>query len=454
VGGRLAAIAVLLVIAGSAASASAPPAPALKPLRVLSSNPRYFSDGSGRAVYLTGSHTWTNLTDRGRSFPPPAFAYSRYLKLLKAHRHNFIRLWTWELPRFDSENEARYVTPLPWRRTGPGSAGDGYPKFDLSILDPAYFDRLRNRVELANRNGIYVAVMLFEGWGVQAARPPWNWASHPFNAANNVNGVDGDVNGDGWGYEVHSLQNPEVNAIHQAYIRKVVDTVGSLPNVLFEIANEAAPSSTAWQYAMIEYLRGELGARGLRRPIGMTHQFGSGSGDDLAASPADWIAPGRESYIWNPPPADGRKVAFSDTDHHCGICGDRAFVWKNFTRGYNVIFMDPDPLRADAAHNRVRLAMGDTARFAKRIGLAHMTPRADLTSTEFALARGGREYLVYHPEGGRFSVDLGRVRRRFNVEWFDPELRKTHRKGSFRGRGRWAFNAPFGGDAVLYLKAR
>jgi hypothetical protein len=30
-------------------------------LRVLPSNPRYFSDGTGKAVYLTGSHERNNL---------------------------------------------------------------------------------------------------------------------------------------------------------------------------------------------------------------------------------------------------------------------------------------------------------------------------------------------------------------------------------------------------------
>ena len=30
------------------------------PLRRHPSNPRYFTDGSGKAIYLTGSHTWSN----------------------------------------------------------------------------------------------------------------------------------------------------------------------------------------------------------------------------------------------------------------------------------------------------------------------------------------------------------------------------------------------------------
>ena len=35
------------------------------PLRVHPENPRYFTDGSGRAVYLTGSHVWNNWQDQG-----------------------------------------------------------------------------------------------------------------------------------------------------------------------------------------------------------------------------------------------------------------------------------------------------------------------------------------------------------------------------------------------------
>ena len=40
------------------------------PLRVSKANPRYFEDGSGKIVYLTGSHTWTNLQDGDERKPP------------------------------------------------------------------------------------------------------------------------------------------------------------------------------------------------------------------------------------------------------------------------------------------------------------------------------------------------------------------------------------------------
>ena len=58
------------------------------PLRVNLSNPRYFTDGSGKAVYLTGSHTWNNLSDSGAEDPPAPFDYNAYLDFLKTRNHN------------------------------------------------------------------------------------------------------------------------------------------------------------------------------------------------------------------------------------------------------------------------------------------------------------------------------------------------------------------------------
>lgn len=52
---------LVLVITTSQAYA----ATASGPLRIHPTNPRYFTDGSGKAVLLTGSHTWANLQDIG-----------------------------------------------------------------------------------------------------------------------------------------------------------------------------------------------------------------------------------------------------------------------------------------------------------------------------------------------------------------------------------------------------
>jgi hypothetical protein len=61
----------------------------------------------------------------------------------------------------------------------------------------------------------------------------------------------------------------------------------------------------------------------------------------------------------------------------------------------------PDPSAGPmpyAAFEPARYAMGDTVRFAERIDLAHMVPRGDPSSTDYALANEGREYLILQPE--------------------------------------------------------
>jgi hypothetical protein len=78
------------------------------PLRVHPSNPRYFTDGtkcpdgSLRAVYLTGSHTWDNLVDMRQGDTSPGFDFDAYLDFLQRHRHNFIRLWAWDSSTWDT----------------------------------------------------------------------------------------------------------------------------------------------------------------------------------------------------------------------------------------------------------------------------------------------------------------------------------------------------------------
>lgn len=52
------------------------------PLRVNPANPRYFTDGSGRAIYLTGSHTWSDFMDSGTTDPPTVFDYTAFLDFL------------------------------------------------------------------------------------------------------------------------------------------------------------------------------------------------------------------------------------------------------------------------------------------------------------------------------------------------------------------------------------
>lgn len=429
------------------------------PLKVSSVNPRYFTDDTGGAVYLTGSHTWSNLVVEDNKYPPSEwFDFDDYLDLLDDWNHNFIRMWTSEL--FYSRND-RWRTPMIWERTGPGNALQGGLKFDLTSLNQDYFDRLLERVIAANERGIYVSIMLFEGYEPQKTTTPWCWDGHPFNINNNINGIDGNPDGSERGLEIYTLDIPAVTTIQKAYVKKVIDTVNALDNVLYEIGNEIYPGSTAWQYEMIDYIKSYESTKPKQHPVGMTFQFDGGNNADLFNSPADWISPmdlsgSGDDYKTNPPVATGNKVIIPDTDHLWGIGGDQAWVWKSFTRGHNPIYMDPwgdfgNPF--DPSGNQIiRDSMGYTLKYAEKMDLIHMIPTTSYCSTSYCLVNTGKEYLVYQPSSGSFTVNLPSGD--YHYEWFNPDTGDIVGNGDINSTGgNKSFTPPFSGDAVLYIVA-
>jgi len=432
------------------------------PLRVHPTNPRYFTDDSGRAILLTGSHTWNSLVDIGLDDPPPAFDFDKYLAWMTGYGHNFMRLWTWEgtswgISRAGKAKPRRfYARPQPWPRTGPGEALDGKPKFDLTKLNDAYFTRLRDRVSAARDRGIYTAVMLFEGWGSQFATDAWT--HNPFHPDNNVNGINGDLNRDGKGLEIHSGRSAQVTDLQRAYVRRVVDTVNEFDNVLYEISNENHPESTQWQYGMIKFIKDYEQRKPKQRPVGMTFQYKGGRNRTLFDSPADWISPNpRGGYRDNPPAANGSKVIINDTDHLWGIGGNAGWVWKSFLRGMNPIFMDPydGVVTTRGAGSKwaeaIRKAMGYALTWSQRVDLAAMVPHGDLASSGYCLAHHGVEYLVYLPAGTK-SVKVTLPAGSFAPTWLDPGTGREIRQDRFRHTGgERTLTSPSQGDALLYL---
>ena len=355
----------------------------------------------------------------------------------------------------------------PFARTGPGLAEDGKPKYDLTQFNQAYFDRMRARVIEAGDRGMYVAVVLFNGWSVVSSKGSFAannpWRGHPYNATNNINGVNGDVNNNNSGEETHELAVAQVTAFQEAYVLKVIDTLNDLDNVMYEISNESHDNSQAWQYHMINYIKSAEATRAQQHLVGMTVEWPNGNNGELYASPADWISP--NGSIDSPVVNDGSKAVLLDTDHLCGICGDRTWVWKAFTRGHNPIFMDG----YDGAGYGVggegfdfsnptwvslRANLGYTRYYAGRIDLANMTPRGDLATSGYCLAKptpSGAAYLVYLPAGGSVQVNLSAAAGTLTVEWFRPSNGSIVQGSNTTGGATRSFQAPFSGDAVLYI---
>lgn len=459
------------------------------PLRVLQKNPRYFTSGSGNAILLVGSHTWDNRQDVGAR----PFDWVDYLKRLRQYNHNFVKLWVWEQPKGlttwpDPTDPDSTLIPELFARRGPGLAADGGLQFDLTAFNDAHFKRLRHRVVSAGQEGIYVSIMLFNGWSVEQKAGGSNpWTFHPFNRSNNVSGVDGDPNRDQRGTETHTLQAPSITRIQEAYVRRVVDTVNDLDNVLYEVSNESNADSREWQYHIVNYIKSYESTKAKQHPVGMS-AFGLTLGQEetrdadafnaaLFLSPADWVSPiggGTASgdYSVDPPAATGRRVVLVDTDHLWGIGGSSGWAWKSLTRGLNVIYMDPWDGRVVPANVNpdLRRNLGYMLFYAARMRLADMVPHPELASTGYCLAHPGSEYLIYVPGtdewlrprrvlgrvassffSGRADVDLSAARRELSVEWLSPRTGEIIRAGTVSGGRQMRFEAPFAGAAVLYL---
>jgi hypothetical protein len=388
---------------------------------------------------------------------------------MAGHGHNFMRMWRWEQARWmqfvPATTPIRYA-PMAYERTGPGRALDGKPRFDLTRFNPEYFDRLRQRVAAAQQRGIYVSVMLFQGFsveqkGTKGVDPKKGnaWDGHPYNARNNINGIDGDLNADGEGQETHTLQNPDVTRLQEEYVRKVVDTLNDLDNVLWEISNESHTGSIEWHNHMIRFIRRYESGKPRQHPIGMTSS--PISNPPLFASEADWISPNGKDYLDDPPDTGGRKVIIVDNDHIRPWDSDPSWVWKNLMRGNQFILMDHymdfrmgSPKKPDPKHDPTRRAMGFARALAAGVNLAALVPHGELSSTKYCMAQPGREYLAYKPgpEEGEFRlrVEPGRYR----IEWIDCTTNRHVDGGSVEVQGaKWvALTSAFEAGAVVHLE--
>lgn len=447
---------------------------AMGPLVVHPVNPRYFADATGRPVYLSGSHTWAVVQDAGPESPPAPLDWASFLSAIVQYGHTFTRLWMWEQPRWASWWKGDYhFTPVPWERVGPGTARDGGPKFDLRLVNDQWLERLRDRVSSALAAGIYVSVMLFQGWSAGPKPAPWTdcdnpWMSHPFHRDNNINGIDGAPD-DEDGYDrVHTLAEPAVVELQEHYVRAVVDAVNEFPNVLYEIGNEhdGSPDNTRWQYHMIDLVHGYERVKPFQHPVYMSAQWPDGRNADLLACPAEavvpfaWREPADERWEYEPPPAHLGKVILLDTDHLWGVGGNVDWVWRSFMRGYQPLYMDPwgydhmDPL-APAGREDVRRALGATCRLAAELELATMLPRPDIVSSGFALYDGADTVIVYQPYEDRLCLNVGRNLGEATVEWRDLVDDAKRAPGSIRENGGGGLlDPPWPGPAVAIVRLR
>jgi hypothetical protein len=217
----MARITMLLVFAFVAAAAD--------PIRLHPDNPHYFEYRGKPTVLITSGEHYGAVLNLD-------FDYKRYLKTLASDRLNLTRTFVGAY-REGPESfgiTANTLAPAherfiaPWPRTEVPRALDGLTKFDLTRWNETYFARLKDFLKEAARRGIVVELTLFCPFYKDEM-----WDLSPLNAGNNVNGI-----GKYKRERVFTLQDPEMQRIQDALVKKIVSETREFDNLMYEISNE------------------------------------------------------------------------------------------------------------------------------------------------------------------------------------------------------------------------
>jgi len=422
------------------ATIAVPRAEGAGPLRVNPSQPRYFVDSDGSPVYLAGTYLAHEQLALG------AEDFGSYLDFLQAQKHNLTRVWAWEQTPATARSP---LTILPYLRTGPGKALDGGAKFDLSRFDQNHFNQLRTRVMQAAQHGVYVSVVLFQSLESSAKRrQDQPWYRNPFNRDNNINAVNGDPDGNGVGDEAYSLTIPAITSLQEAYVRKVVDTLNDLDNVLYEISGDRSLGNSAWQNYVINYLKNYQATKAKQHPVGISYAYGK-EAQEIFAGPADWIT--AYGADLKPPLATGGKVLFLEMSPTLlSRSSSTQGIWTAFTRGFNLIekeFDSVDPSLSESLHTAITQSLA----YSEILNLSAMTPSEVACSSHYCLVNPGSEYLIYLPSGNQLSVDLSASQKDFLVTWFEPKGGQTIDGRTVRGGAQITVESPFAGPVLLHM---
>jgi hypothetical protein len=195
-----------------------------KPICLNPENPHYFSYHGKPTILITSGEHYGAVMN-------PDFDYKTYLKTLQKDGLNLTRTMTGAYfePAGAFNISKNTMGPDKLKFLCPFKRATDSGKFDLSQWNDAYFVRLKDFMEEANKRGVIVELSLFCPFYEEM-----QWELSPFNIKNNVNGL-----GDIPRTDVYTLdKNKGLLAVQEKMVRKLVDELKEFPNLIYEICNE------------------------------------------------------------------------------------------------------------------------------------------------------------------------------------------------------------------------
>jgi len=239
---------LLVLVASGAALAEAAP-----PLRLHPDNPHYFLFRGKPTILITSGEHYGAVLNLD-------FNYVPYLDELRRNRFNLTR--TFSGTYIEAADQAvdgvqfsgpSPLSPLkperyssPWIRTSTPGAGDGGNKFDLTKWNPEYFTRLKDFITQAGMRGIVVELVLFCVYYGEVGDESL-WKLSPLKAGNNVQGIGKVAH-----QQALALNDQELTAAQEAFVRKIVAELKDFDNLYYEICNEPFTGVTKeWNDRMV-----------------------------------------------------------------------------------------------------------------------------------------------------------------------------------------------------------
>jgi hypothetical protein len=471
-------IIALVAVAATLTSISDPAAaqmgtnvPSSKALAIYPPNPAYFQSADGRPIIMIGDYEASPTAPTGIPIDPNS-DYQVFFDTLKDNGLNFAKLWIFYgvEAEYDSEtpfDEYHRFNILPYLRTGPGLANDGRPKYDLTQFNPYYFERVAAACAAARARGIYLHLVLIDGW---IFRIPALWKFHVYNRSNNVNHVDGDPKGTGMSTDPKqgscSLGNVQVLEVEKAYLRRLLDAVNDFDNVLFEVSNENY-YNLRWELGVAAFVHDYEKSKPrqhLVMPLDLPdHDYGGVSygADAQNDHTKSW-------KTWDLPQLHARLLAARDLKQPLIFDPDgiesndnpvqRKAFWTAFASGGHVDYTDysfqPEIGGDERGVRRAELRrqLGHLASLTRQVRFWEMHP-ADLVRSGDAYALASqREAILYLPRGGNVDVDLQGLVGRLNAKWFNPRNGLFSESFTVAGGKTMTFTTPDLRDWALHLQ--
>lgn len=372
--------------------------------------------------------------------------YRELIDTLAANRINYLRaVFNMGQPYGDAMSL--------YERTGPGLAADGKPRFDLTRFNPNFFSYWRKVIEYARSRGIVVQLVITDSWHNKAdvvndngPGKVWGMKFDYYHPANNINGLDAG-NKDAW----HSPSHPSFQ-YHQEVIRRVVDQLGDLPNLVYEISNENYVNAD-WERKLADFLTDYEASNGKPRHLVMprdlpNHDGAGGKRMDAQAAHKELAARWDKSQP---------LIADNDGGGDADPAGRRKKAWAALTAGGHISYFHGglarlDVLRSpDAQEGMAYIGLVQKFLTDFNVQLKGMQPKDGLVSNGWALARPGERYIIYLINGG--STQVSKLSSSYRATWFNPRDGSSHPASEMRTSGGPTFKTPDGKDWLLYIEA-